>query len=93
MTDAELDNAEIWPEDRFFDTISELVMLHSPSGVEGEVNDYLLNHLTALGVEHWQDAADNVVVRIAAAGERESESSGEGAIGKGAITIPPISSL
>lgn len=54
----------MWPEDRFFDTISELVMLHSPSGVEGEVNEYLLNRLEALGVEHWQDEADNIVVRI-----------------------------
>ena len=55
-----------WNEDHFFDTISELVMLHSPSGVENEVNDYLLARLSALGVEHWQDQADNIVVRIAA---------------------------
>ncbi|MEM9089996.1 MAG: M42 family peptidase [Cyanobacteria bacterium P01_F01_bin.53] len=55
-----------WSEDRFFETIAELVMLHSPSGVETEVNTYLLNHLQGLGVEHWQDAADNIVVRIPA---------------------------
>ncbi|MGB7488188.1 MAG: M42 family peptidase [Phormidesmis sp.] len=55
---------DVWHEDRFFDTIAELVMLHSPSGVETEVNTYLLDRLQAAGVEHWQDAADNIVVRI-----------------------------
>lgn len=54
-----------WREDRFFETIAELVMLHSPSGVEDEINAYLLRKFEALGVEHWQDAADNIVVRIA----------------------------
>ena len=53
-----------WNEDRFFELISELVMLHSPSGVEGEINRYLLQTFEAMGVEHWQDAADNIVVRI-----------------------------
>ncbi|MEL6939829.1 MAG: M42 family peptidase [Cyanobacteria bacterium J06598_1] len=53
-----------WSEDRFFDAIADLVMLHSPSGVEGEVNEYLLTRLEALEVEHWQDAADNIVIRI-----------------------------
>jgi putative aminopeptidase FrvX len=55
-----------WSKDRFFDTISELVMLHSPSGVEAEVNQYLLARLAELGVEHWQDAADNIIIHIAA---------------------------
>ncbi|MGB3293974.1 MAG: M42 family peptidase [Phormidesmis sp.] len=54
-----------WSEDRFFEAITDLVMLHSPSGVEGEVNRYLLDRLKTLGVEHWQDSADNIVVRIA----------------------------
>ena len=62
--------SDLWDDDRFFDTICELVMLHSPSGVEGEVNDYLLARLSALGVEHWQDEADNVVAKISA---RESD--------------------
>ncbi|MGD1898274.1 MAG: M42 family metallopeptidase [Phormidesmis sp.] len=57
-----------WDEDHFFNTISELVMLHSPSGVESEVNQYLLNRLQDAGIEHWQDAADNIVIRIAAKG-------------------------
>jgi putative aminopeptidase FrvX len=53
-----------WSDDRFFDEIAQLVMCHSPSGVEAEVNQYLLDRLAALGVEHWQDAADNIVVKI-----------------------------
>ena len=69
-----------WHEDRFFETIAELVMLHSPSGVEGEVNDYLLARLGALGVEHWQDEADNIVVRIAGAGREEEGKRGALAI-------------
>ena len=60
---------QAWTDDRFFDTIAELVMCHSPSGVEGEVNDYLLKQLAQIGVEHWQDAADNIVVRIKGEGE------------------------
>ncbi len=58
--------ADSWSEDRFFDTIAELVMLHSPSGVETEVNQYLLTRLAEIGVEHWQDAADNIIIHIAA---------------------------
>lgn len=30
-----------WDTDRFFTTIEELVLCHSPSGVEGEVNRYI----------------------------------------------------
>ncbi len=63
-----------WTDDRFFDTIAELVMLHSPSGVEGEVNDYLLARLAALGVEHWQDEADNIVAKIPARAGHQAKS-------------------
>ena len=56
---------DAWSCDRFFETIQDLVMRHSPSGVEAEVNQYLLQRLEALGVEHWQDEADNIVVKIA----------------------------
>ncbi|MEL6855427.1 MAG: M42 family peptidase [Cyanobacteria bacterium J06607_13] len=63
---AEADPQNRWSDDRFFDTIAELVMLHSPSGVEGEVNAYLLERLSEIGVEHWQDEADNIVIRLAA---------------------------
>ncbi|NJN19956.1 MAG: M42 family metallopeptidase [Leptolyngbya sp. RL_3_1] len=50
--------------DALFDTITDLVLCHSPSGVEQEVNEYLLDRLTTLGVEHWQDEADNIIARI-----------------------------
>lgn len=56
---------EVWDEERFFETICELVMLHSPSGAEAEINGYLLRRLGELGTEHWQDAADNIIVRLA----------------------------
>jgi putative aminopeptidase FrvX len=50
--------------DALFETITDLVLCHSPSGVEQEVNEYLLERLTTLGVEHWQDEADNIIARI-----------------------------
>ncbi|MBW4522064.1 MAG: M42 family peptidase [Scytolyngbya sp. HA4215-MV1] len=53
------------PYESLFDTIATLVMLHSPSGVETEIDQFLLARLQALGVEHWQDAAGNVVAKIA----------------------------
>ncbi len=55
--------------DSLFDTITELVMCHSPSGAEHEINDYLLNRLESLGTEHWQDDADNIVTCIPGTGE------------------------
>jgi putative aminopeptidase FrvX len=33
------------------------------------VNQYLLQRLAELGVEYWQDAADNIIIRIAAEGD------------------------
>ncbi|MEM9006250.1 MAG: M42 family peptidase [Cyanobacteria bacterium P01_F01_bin.86] len=39
-------------------------MCHSPSGAEHAINDYLADRLTALGVDYWQDDADNVIVKI-----------------------------
>jgi putative aminopeptidase FrvX len=50
--------------DRLFETISELVMLHSPSGVEGEINAVLLDRFSKLGVETWQDEADNIIAKL-----------------------------
>jgi putative aminopeptidase FrvX len=50
--------------DRLFETISELVMLHSPSGVEGEINAVLLDRFSKLGVEVWQDEADNIIAKL-----------------------------
>lgn len=62
-------NSQAWTDDRFFEAIAQLVMCHSPSGVETEINNYLLTYLQELGVEHWQDDADNIVVLIK--GEKE----------------------
>lgn len=50
--------------DALFSQIESLVMCHSPSGVETEINAFLRSALTELGVEHWQDEADNLVIRI-----------------------------
>lgn len=49
---------------RLFDAIAALVLCHSPSGQEQEINTYLLGELRRLGVEHWQDEADNIIARI-----------------------------
>ena len=46
-----------------FRTLSELVELHSPSGVEGAVDDYLLRRLEEHGGAA-RDAAGNVVLRV-----------------------------
>ena len=50
--------------DYLFTTIEQLIMHHSPSGVEGEVDQFLLEQFQALGVEHWQDRAGNIIVKI-----------------------------
>ncbi|HEY9761111.1 MAG TPA: M42 family peptidase [Trichocoleus sp.] len=47
-----------------FNQIEALVMCHSPSGVEEEINQALMTSFAALGVEHWRDAADNIVAKI-----------------------------
>jgi putative aminopeptidase FrvX len=50
--------------DDLFALISAMVMCHSPSGAEEEINQYLMTSLAALGVEHWRDQADNVIAKI-----------------------------
>lgn len=50
--------------DRLFATIEELVLCHSPSGVETEVDRWLENRFGQLGLEAWQDSAGNFVARI-----------------------------
>lgn len=57
-------SSKITRYDTLFDTISDLVMCHSPSGAEGEINTYLSDRLTTLGVDYWQDDADNIIVKI-----------------------------
>ncbi|MGL4497485.1 MAG: M42 family peptidase, partial [Planktothrix sp.] len=47
-----------------FNTIESLVLQHSPSGVESEINQGLLERFSQLGVEVWQDQADNIIAKI-----------------------------
>jgi putative aminopeptidase FrvX len=51
--------------DKLFQIIEELVLQNSPSGVETEVDIFLLNKFQSLGVETWQDKAGNVIAKIA----------------------------
>ena len=55
---------DAWDADRFFAVIGELVLCHSPSGVEGEVDRYIQRWLDNLEVDHWRDEAGNIVVKI-----------------------------
>ena len=50
--------------DILFNTIEELVMCHSPSGVEGEIDEFLRDRLSDLQAEHWQDRAGNIIAKI-----------------------------
>lgn len=50
--------------DRLFETIAELVLHHSPSGAETEIDHLLLEKFAALGVETWQDRAGNIIAKI-----------------------------
>lgn len=50
--------------DQLFRTIEQLILCHSPSGVEGEIDAFLLQVFRDLGHEPWQDAAGNVVVTL-----------------------------
>lgn len=51
--------------ERLFDLVSELVLCHSPSGAEAEIDGVLLSRLGALGIAATQDEAGNIVARIA----------------------------
>lgn len=55
--------------DHFFSLIQELVMCHSPSGVEAEIDAYLLTYLSRLGIEPYQDPAGNIIACIRGKGE------------------------
>ena len=50
--------------DRLFSQIEQLVLCHSPSGVETDVDLIILQHFKALGVETWQDQAQNIIAKI-----------------------------
>lgn len=58
--------------DRLFQTIAELVMLHSPSGVESEINQRLMEKFAALGVNAWLDRADNAIALIPGRNQQKS---------------------
>lgn len=50
--------------DRLFDTITELVMHHSPSGMETEVDGLILQKFADIGIEAWLDEAGNAIAKI-----------------------------
>lgn len=50
--------------DALFSTIEAMVLCHSPSGVETEINNWLIDYLGTLKVNHWQDEADNIIIKI-----------------------------
>ncbi len=50
--------------DQLFDLIADLVMCHSPSGAEGEVDRFLIDYIDRLNVGWEQDKAGNIVMRI-----------------------------
>ncbi len=50
--------------DRLFAQIQELVLCHSPSGLETEIDQTLLKKFTELNVNNWQDRAGNVIAKI-----------------------------
>jgi putative aminopeptidase FrvX len=50
--------------DELFQVVSELVMLHSPSGNESAINQWLLKKFDQLGVKAWHDRADNIIAKI-----------------------------
>lgn len=49
---------------QLFQTIEELVLQHSPSGVEGEIDRFLLSRFAALKVKTQLDSAGNIIVKI-----------------------------
>ena len=60
-----MDNGStVTDRDRLFDKISELVLCHSPSGMETEIDRVLLEEFRALKVETWQDRAGNIIAKI-----------------------------
>lgn len=50
--------------DRLFAKIQELVMCHSPSGLETEVDQVIIEQFQSLEVDTWQDRAGNVIAKI-----------------------------
>lgn len=48
----------------WFELIGQLVLRHSPSGAEQEIDSFLLERLRSLEVQHRQDEAGNIVAHI-----------------------------
>lgn len=55
-------------ENELFGLIGDLVMCHSPSGVEGEIDTFLLKRFEELGINATIDASGNFVARIPGSG-------------------------
>lgn len=51
--------------DRYFNLIQALVLCHSPSGAEAEIDRFLVEYLDRLGMECHLDPAGNIVAKIA----------------------------
>jgi putative aminopeptidase FrvX len=56
------------PHDSLFSLIGDLVMRHSPSGVEHEIDELLSSRFAELGLDARLDPSGNVVVKIAGTG-------------------------
>jgi putative aminopeptidase FrvX len=50
--------------DSLFQTISDLVLCHSPSGVEGEIDAFLRDRFAEMGITAEQDQAGNIIAKI-----------------------------
>ena len=50
--------------DRLFEKIQQLVLCHSPSGMEAEIDRVLLTQFRALNVDTRQDRAGNIIAKI-----------------------------
>lgn len=50
--------------DSLFATIETLVLHHSPSGAEGQIDQFLLDQFRQRGVEAWLDEAGNAIAKI-----------------------------
>jgi putative aminopeptidase FrvX len=50
--------------DRLFTLIAELVDCHSPSGLEDEIDQFLLQRLQILGLNPQKDRAGNIIAKI-----------------------------
>lgn len=57
-------NKPVTNYDRLFSTIQDLVLCHSPSGREEEVDRSIRERFEALNLDTWQDRAGNIIAKI-----------------------------